>query len=93
MSPRHFAKYMISPYFLSDNHYTCKCGKTKKHGHYIRKFIDFIRTPAKIYFILLRNCLKNPGNFVTKLLCLFGDLTNIQTYDMGVWGYKCLGIY
>jgi hypothetical protein len=50
MSPRHFAKYMISPYFLSDNHYTCKCGKTKKHGHYIRKFIDFIRTPAKMEF-------------------------------------------
>jgi len=37
--------------------------------------------------------LKNRRNFVTKLLCLFGDLTNIQTYDMSVWGYKCLGIY
>ena len=50
MSPRHFARHMMGPYFLSDNHYTCECGKTKKHGHPIRKFIDFIRTPAKMEF-------------------------------------------
>jgi hypothetical protein len=50
MSPRNFAKQMMGPYFLSDKHYSCECGKDKKHSHPIRKFIDRLRTPAKMQF-------------------------------------------
>ncbi len=50
MSPRNFAKQMMGPYFLSDKHYSCSCGKVKKHSHPIRKFIDRLRTPAKMQF-------------------------------------------
>ena len=47
MSPRHFAKKMISPYFLSDPHY--KNDLPKKPSR-IRKFINLLRTPAKMEF-------------------------------------------
>ena len=47
MSPRHNAKNMISPYFLSDPHY--KNNLPKKVGR-IRKFINLLRTPAKMEF-------------------------------------------
>lgn len=47
MSPRHNAKHMISPYFLSDPHY--KNDLPKKVGR-IRKFINLLRTPAKMEF-------------------------------------------
>jgi len=50
MSPRNFAKHMMGPYFLSDKHYGCSCGKDKKHSHPIRNFIDRLRTPAKMQF-------------------------------------------
>jgi hypothetical protein len=47
MSPRNFAKQQISPYFLSDPHY--KNDLPKKPSR-IRKFIDLLRTPAKMEF-------------------------------------------
>ena len=47
MSPRHYAKHMISPYFLSDPHY--KNDLPKKPSR-IRKFINLLRTPAKMEF-------------------------------------------
>lgn len=47
MSPRNFAKNMISPYFLSDPHY--KNDLPKKVSR-IRKFINLLRTPAKMEF-------------------------------------------
>ena len=47
MSPRHYAKHMISPYFLSDPHY--KNDLPKKVSR-IRKFINLLRTPAKMQF-------------------------------------------
>ena len=47
MSPRHYAKHMISPYFLSDPHYVDD--RPKKVSR-IRKFINLLRTPAKMEF-------------------------------------------
>ena len=47
MSPRNFAKHHISPYFLSDPHYIDD--RPKKIGR-IRKFINLLRTPAKMEF-------------------------------------------
>ena len=47
MSPRNFAKEMISPYFLSDPHYVDD--RPKKPSR-IRKFIRLLRTPAKMEF-------------------------------------------
>jgi hypothetical protein len=47
MSPRNFAKEMISPYFLSDPHYIDD--RPKKIGR-IRRFINLLRTPAKMEF-------------------------------------------
>jgi len=47
MSPRNFAKNMISPYFLSDPHY--KNDLPKKVSR-IRRFITLLRTPAKMQF-------------------------------------------
>lgn len=47
MSPRHNAKHMISPYFLSDPHYN---NDLPKKVSPIRKFINLLRTPAKMEF-------------------------------------------
>jgi len=47
MSPRNFAKHQLGPYFLSENHYTDD--RPKKIGR-IRKFINLLRTPAKMEF-------------------------------------------
>lgn len=47
MSPRHNAKHMISPYFLTDPHFIDD--RPKKIGR-IRKFINLLRTPAKMEF-------------------------------------------
>ena len=47
MSPRNFAKEMISPYFLSDPHYS---NTVPKKVSRIRKFINLLRTPAKMEF-------------------------------------------
>ncbi len=47
MSPRNFAKHQLGPYFLSENHYTDD--RPKKISR-IRKFINLLRTPAKMEF-------------------------------------------
>ena len=47
MSPRNFAKQQLGPYFLSENHYVDD--RPKKISR-IRKFINLLRTPAKMEF-------------------------------------------
>ena len=50
MSPRNFAKQQISPYFLTDPHFNCDCGKHNKttSRNPLRRFINFLRSPAKV---------------------------------------------
>lgn len=47
MSPRHFAKKQINQHFLNDLHYIDD--RPKKVSR-IRKFINLLRTPAKMEF-------------------------------------------
>ena len=47
MSPRNFAKQQIHPHFLNDLHFIDD--RPKKIGR-IRKFINLLRTPAKMQF-------------------------------------------
>lgn len=44
MSPRHYAKHMISPYFLSDPHYI---DDRPKKVTLIGRFVNLFKSPAK----------------------------------------------
>ena len=44
MSPRHYAKHMISPYFLSDPHYV---DDRPKKVTLIGRFVNLFKSPAK----------------------------------------------